>query len=101
MLPALAPPPLLTTEAVAHAAEVHVRRGRQRAEPLAWEDPPEAPRVDGGVAVPAEVVALVADLAAVARAREAVPLAGLIPRRDTGESIEPQMLHSFALPLSS
>ena len=62
---------------------------------IAWEDPPEAPRVGGAVAVPAEVVALVADLAAVARAREAVPLAGLIPRRDAGESL----LRASLLPL--
>lgn len=95
LLAALAPPPLLTTEAVAHAAEVHISRDRQRAEPLAWEDPLEAPRVDGAVAVPAEIVALVADLAAVARGREAVPLARLIPRRDAGESL----LRASLLPL--
>ena len=95
LLPALAPPPLLTTEAVAHAAEVHVSRDRQRAEPLVWEDPPEAPRVGGAVAVPAEVLAWVADLAAVARGREAAPLAGLVPRGDAGESL----LRASLLPL--
>ncbi|HXH83964.1 MAG TPA: hypothetical protein VNN07_13700, partial [Candidatus Tectomicrobia bacterium] len=45
LLPALAPPPLLTTDAVAHAAEVHVARERRRPETPVWEEPPEAPRV--------------------------------------------------------
>lgn len=96
LFPALAPPPLLTTDAVAHAAEVHVGRERRRAAPVAWEEPPEPPRVPDAAAVPAEVVAWVADLVAVARGGEAVPFARLVPRGDVGESF----LRASLLPLA-
>jgi hypothetical protein len=96
LLAALDPPPLLTTEAVAHAAEVHVARERTRAEPLAWEEPPETPRVSDDVGVPPEILAWVADLAVVARGGEPVELARLVPRGDTGESF----LRASLLPLA-
>ena len=96
LLPALAPPPLLTTDAVAHAAEVHVARERRPAAPPAWEEPPEAPRVPDAAAVPPGVVAWVADLVSVARGGEAVPFARLVPRGDAGESF----LRASLLPLA-
>lgn len=95
LVPVLAPPPLLTTEAVAHAAEVHAARERHQAEPLEWQEPVEAPRAEDVVAIPSEVVAWLADLVAVVRDGEAVPLATLIPRRDPGESF----LRASLLPL--
>ena len=96
LLPALAPPPLLTTDAVAHAAEIHVVRERRRAAPVAWEEPPAAPRVPDVATVPAEVVAWVAELVAVAQGREAVPFARLVPHGDAGESF----LRASLLPLA-
>jgi len=95
MLPALPPPPLLTTEAVAHAAEVHVNRDRYRAQPLRWEEPAEAPCMEDVVTVPQEIVAWLTDLVAVVRGGEAVRLARLVPHRDAGESF----LRASLLPL--
>jgi hypothetical protein len=96
LLPALIPPPLLTTDAVAHAAEVQVARERRQAAPVAWQEPPAAPRVPDAAAVPAEVAAWLADLGAVARGRGAVPFARLVPRGDAGESF----LRASLLPLA-
>ena len=96
LLPALAPPPLLTTDAVAHAAEVQVARERRPIAPVPWEEPPEAPRVPDAAAVPAEALAWIADLVAVARAEEPVPFSRLVPRHNAGESF----LRASLLPLA-
>jgi hypothetical protein len=96
LLAALAPPPLLTTDTVAHAAEVHVARERRRAAPVAWEEPPEPPRIADAAVVPREVLAWVADLVAIARGEDAVAFARLVPCESAGESF----LRASLLPLA-
>jgi hypothetical protein len=96
LLPMLAPPPLMTTDAVAHAAEVQVVRERRSTVAVVWEEPPEPPRVPDAETVPHEIVTWVADLVAVARDAESVPLARLVPRRSAGESF----LRASLLPLA-
>lgn len=96
VLPGLAPPPLLTTDAVAHAAEVQVARERRSAVPLAWEEPPEVPRIPDAAVIPAEVAVWIADLAAVAHGGEAMSLARLVPRGSANESF----LRASLLPLT-
>jgi hypothetical protein len=91
LLPALAPPPLLTTEAVAHAAEVQALRDRPAAAPVVWGEPDEAPRATDVLEAPPEVERLLADLAAIARGTEPMPLSAVVPAGggdlgDAGES---------------
>lgn len=86
LLPVQAPPPLLTTEVVAHAAEQHILRERHEPEPVVWEEPGEAPRVAGAVGVPPEVLTFVDELVERTRSGEPVPLEQLVPRGDAGES---------------
>jgi hypothetical protein len=87
LLPSLAAPPLLTTEAVAHAAEIQALRDRpQAAGPVAWEEPADAVRAPDAVDVPGEVERLLADLARVARGGEPVPFADFVPAGSAGES---------------
>jgi hypothetical protein len=86
LLPVLPAPPLLTTDSVAYAAELQALRERADAKPFAWTEPTEAPRAAGAVEVPPEALRWIADLAAVARAREPVALSRVVPARDAGES---------------
>jgi hypothetical protein len=86
LLPALAPPPLLTTEAVAHAAEVQALRDRPEAPAVAWTEPEEAPRATDVLEAPPEVERLLADLSALARGTQAAPLSRVVPAGDAGES---------------
>ncbi len=58
LLPIARPPPLLTTDVVASAAEQQVVRDRAAPEAIDWSEPPEAPRASGEEGVPAEVTAL-------------------------------------------
>src|SRR5206468_11562355 len=85
-LAVLPTPPLLTTDGVAYATEVQAARERAAAAPAAWEEPLDAPRAADAVEVPPEVARLLADLAAIARGREPVPLAAIVPAGDCGES---------------
>jgi hypothetical protein len=94
--PALPAPPLLTTEAVAHAAELQALRVRTEAEPVRWNEPPEAPRATDAVDVPPEVERLLGELAALARRGEAAPLARVVPAGDAGESFLRASLLSLA-----
>lgn len=86
LLPTLAAPPLLTTEAVAHAAEIQALRDRPEAVPVAWEEPAEAIRAPDAVEVPGEVERLLADLVRVARGGEPVPFGAFVPAGSAGES---------------
>jgi hypothetical protein len=86
LLPALAPPPLLTTEAVAHAAEVQALRDRPEAPAVVWTEPEEAPRVTDVLEAPPEVERLLADLSSLARGAESAPLSSVVPAGDAGES---------------
>lgn len=95
LLPAFTPTPLLTTEVVAAAAEQQVLRERKEAKPVTWEEPPEALRASDTNLVPAEILALLADLAEVARARTPTPLGGVVPRGSAAESF----LRASLLPL--
>jgi hypothetical protein len=92
----LAVPPLLTTEALAHAAEVQALRERPQAPPVAWVEPPEPPRALDSIDVPAEVRRLVADLLAIAAGGEPVPLAEVIPAAEAGEAFLRASLLSLA-----
>jgi hypothetical protein len=83
LLPALAPPPLLTTEAVAQAAELQALRDHPAPPPVVWSEPFEAPRAADALEAPVEVERLLADLARIAGP---VSLAALVPAGDAGES---------------
>jgi hypothetical protein len=86
LLPVLPAPPLLTTDAVAYAAEVQALRERAATEPVVWSEPVEAPRASDAVEVPPEVERLLADLAAIVGAGEPVALSKVVPAGDAGES---------------
>jgi hypothetical protein len=86
LLPVLPAPPLLTTDAVAYAAEVQALRERAESEPVVWSEPVEALRASDAVEIPPEVERLLADLAAIAGAGEAVALSRVVPAGDAGES---------------
>lgn len=80
------PFPLLTPEAVASAAEIHVLRDRPEAEEISWSEPEEAPRAAQAHDVPAHVARFVARLAEIAAKRAAEPLERLVPDGDPGVS---------------
>ncbi len=86
LMPVLAPPPLLTTEVVASAAEQQALRDRPEAVPVEWVEPPAAPRSTGMAGAPEDVLALIVDLEGVARGSEPVSLARIVPRGSAGES---------------
>src|SRR5262249_38092523 len=86
LLPVLPAPPLLTTDALAYGAGLQARGGGAAALAVVWSEPAEAPRAADAVFVPAEVERLLADLAAVARSGEPVPLSRVVPSADAGES---------------
>lgn len=86
LFPVLPAPPLLTTDAVAYAAELQASRERMEAEPVVWSEPAEAPRAANAVDVPPEVERLLADLGAIVRGGEPVALSRVIPAGDAGES---------------
>lgn len=86
LLPVLPAPPLLTTDAVAYAAEVQASRERTEAAPVVWSEPAAAPRAADAVDVPPDVQRFLADLALIARGREPVALSNVIPAGDSGES---------------
>ncbi len=96
VLPALRPPPFLTPEAAAHAAEVHVSRERGAEEGPVWEEPAEAERRPEAFGIPSEVVSWVADLVAISEAGEAMQFSDVIPRGTTSESL----LRASLLPLA-
>jgi len=80
LFPALAPPPLLTTEAVAHAAEIQALRDRPAATAVVWSEPEEAPRAAGGLDAPPEVARLLPARPLPARRLRARPLPPPHPR---------------------
>lgn len=86
LLPVALPPPLLTTEVLASAAEQQALQERSEPEPIRWEEPMSAPRAAGDESVPEEVVTLVADLAGIAHAGRAVPLPDVVPKGSRTES---------------
>jgi hypothetical protein len=63
---------------------------------VAWEEPPEPPRVADAAVVPREVLAWVADLVAIARGGDAASFARLVPCGSAGESF----LRASLLPLA-
>jgi hypothetical protein len=86
LLPVLPAPPLLTTDAVAYAAEVQTLRERLASEPVVWTEPAEAVRAADAVEVPPEVERLLADLAAIVSGGEPIPLSQVVSAGDAGES---------------
>jgi hypothetical protein len=86
LLPVAPPPPLLTTEVLASAAEQQALRERSAPEPIRWEEPVPAPRAAGDEGVSEEVVALIADLAAIVHAGHAEPLAEVVAKDSRTES---------------
>lgn len=86
LLPVIAAPPLLTTEVVASAAELQVERERHEPKPVEWVEPPPPESATNEVVTPPEVVALLADLSAIAQATNAQPLSEVVPRSGTSTS---------------
>lgn len=86
LLPVIAPPPLVTTDVLASAAEQQVLRERPEAEPVSWDEPEEAPRAPSDETAPEEVRSLLVDLAALADAPRPAALADVVTRRSKAES---------------
>jgi hypothetical protein len=86
LLPAFRPPPLLTPEVVAAAAELQVLRERVAPEPVVFTEPPDAPTGTDAALVPPEIRQLLQDLAQVAAERVPTLLRDLVPREDTATS---------------
>jgi hypothetical protein len=86
LLPIARPPPLLTTDVVASAAEQQVHKDRPAPEVIDWSEPPEAPRASGDEGVPGEVAALLDELATIAREGRSVSLSNVVPRGSAAES---------------
>jgi len=86
LLPSLVPPPLLTTAAVAWAAERQFSREREEVVAVIWEEPEEAPRSARAAEVPPEAARFLADLAAIEGRGRPAPLVDVIPGSTAGES---------------
>lgn len=97
LLPVLPPPPLLTTEAVAQAAELQVLRERPQW-PVSWIEPAEPLRAPDAARIPGEVERLLADLSAVHRRGEPVPLDRVVAAGDLGDGGE-ALFRASLLPL--
>jgi hypothetical protein len=85
LVPVLPPPPLLTSDAVAHAAELQVLRSgssRDDRAPSFPTLPPDAPRAF----FPVEAERLLADLETIARLGEPIPLSRITEGGSAGES---------------
>ena len=96
MLPIHVPPPLLTIDVVASAAEMQFLRERPSIEPVRWEEPPEAPVQEDVADVPEEVTEFLADLAAITQKEQPVSFRDLIPRKDNAISFLRASLISLA-----
>jgi hypothetical protein len=86
LLPIAVPPPLLTTEVLASAAEQQALRVRPPAEEVSFAEPPDAPAAERGAGMPDEALTLLNDLGAIARRGEATPLTAFVPRGTAAES---------------
>jgi hypothetical protein len=86
LLPVVTPPPLVTTDVLASAAEQQALRERPEPERLAWEEPDEAPRATFDDSAPEDVRSLLADLAAVVGAGRAAPLVDVVAQGSKAES---------------
>lgn len=86
LLPIVSPPPLVTTDVLASAAEQQALRERTEPERVAWEEPAEAPRAQSADATPEDVRSLLVDLAAIARDGLATALAEIVARGSRAES---------------
>jgi hypothetical protein len=97
LLPALAPPALLTTEALAYRALAHFSRERIRAEQVRWEEPPEMTlKSSGQEQIPPEVVAFLVELAAISTDGRTASFSQVIPHDNKTESF----LRASLLPLA-
>jgi hypothetical protein len=86
LLPVVTPPPLVTTDVLASAAEQQALRERPEPERVSWEEPAEAPRATSDETAPEDVRSLLADLAAIVVAGRAAPLADVVARGSKAES---------------
>lgn len=86
LLPVVAPPPLVTTDVLASAAEQQVLRERPEPERVVWDEPAEAPRATSDEAAPEDVRSLLVDLAALAGAPRPAALADVVARGSRAES---------------
>jgi hypothetical protein len=86
VLPVHVPPPLLTTDVVASAAEMQFLKERVEPEEIRWEEAPEVDRREEAVEIPEEVTAFLGELAAVDGGRRPVSFKEIIPRKDSGTS---------------
>jgi hypothetical protein len=86
LLPVVTPPPLVTTDVLASAAEQQALRERTEPARIAWEEPAEAPRATSDDTAPEDVRSLLADLAAIVAAGRATPLADVVASGSRAES---------------
>ncbi len=86
LLPVVTPPPLVTTDVLASAAEQQALRERTEPERIVWEEPAEAPRATSDDTAPEDARSLLADLAAIVGAGRAAPLADVVASGSKAES---------------
>ncbi|MFH1438388.1 MAG: hypothetical protein ABIJ56_21950 [Pseudomonadota bacterium] len=96
LLPFHVPPPLLTIDVMASAAEMQFLRERPSVEPVRWEEPPDAPVLEDAADAPEEVTAFLADLAAVAAKELPTSFRDLLPKKDSATSFLRASLISLA-----
>lgn len=98
LLPALIPPALLNTDAVAYRAAAHFSRERIQTEEVRWEEPPEiAQDSQAQEGIPPEVVAFLVDLTATADGKQPAAFSELIPHYSKTESF----IRASLLPLAA
>jgi hypothetical protein len=95
LLPVFVSPPFINTDVLASAAEQHALKERREPEEVEWTEAPEAPRLPEAADLPKEALALLADLAEVARNRSSPRLDEVIPKGSSAESF----LRASLLPL--
>jgi hypothetical protein len=96
LLAVFAAPPLLTTEALAQAGELHILKERHQVEPVTWCEPPPAGSASSEVGTPPDVLAFLAELAEIARKGQPRALREIVPAEDTSSSFLRAALLSLA-----
>lgn len=86
LLPVTSPPPLLTTDVLASAAEQQALREHPTKTQPEWSEPKPAPVLTGEEGAPEDVRGLLADLSAIVARGGREPLADVVARGDRAET---------------
>ena len=85
--PVVVPPMLIVPEVLAAEAEAYLVREREAPAEVNWTDPPPPEHAETSADTPPEVSALLDDLDRVVEGRRATPLASMLPRGTSLESL--------------